>query len=59
MLKKLVQNVHGSFVNERDFDGVDNVQQYKKFVNDYIAYKYEPLVEKFEEERYFVYDLES
>ncbi len=59
LLKKLVQNVHGNFVNERDFEGADSVQQYKQFVNDYIAYKYEPLVEEFEEERYFVYDLES
>ena len=59
LLKNLVQNVHGNFVNERDFEGEDNVQKYKKFVNDYIAYKYEPLVEDYEEARYFVYDFEG
>ena len=44
-------------INEEDFEG--GTEEYKKFVEDYISYKYEPAVEEFDEARYFTRDFDS
>jgi len=50
-LDQVVEEVHGRFINEDDFleTGIDG---YRNFVENYISYKYEPLIEEYEEARY-------
>ena len=51
--------MHGRFINETDFEPSEQdvkakgEANYKAFVNDYIAYKYEPAIEDYDEVRYF------
>ena len=56
--EKILYHVHGRFINESDFPkgGVD---AYRNWIDLYIAYKYEPIDEEYEETRYFTEDFES
>ena len=49
--------MHGKFINEEDFpdSGADG---YKKLVEKYISYKYEPLIEDYDEARYFTFNFD-
>ena len=57
-LDQMVEEVHGRFINEDDFleTGIDG---YRNFVENYISYKYEPLIEEYEEARYQTYDFDK
>ena len=50
-LDHIVEKVHGRFINEEDFLETGHAG-YKKFVDAYIAYRYEPLIEEYDEARY-------
>ena len=51
--------MHGTFVNETDFESspldvnAKGEANYKAFINQYIAYKYAPAIEDYDEARYF------
>jgi len=52
-----IEQVHGRFINEEDFEG--GIEEYKQFVEDYICFKYEPVIEEFDEARYFTRDFDA
>lgn len=58
-MKEYLQSVHGTFINETDFEASDldikakGEANYKAFVNQYIRYKYEPAIEDYDEAKYF------
>ena len=52
MLAGLLEQKHGSFLNETDFE---DAETYKEFIDAYIAYRYEPLVEEYDERKYFTF----
>ena len=54
-LEQFMEKVHGRFINEEDFMET-GLEGYKSFVDSYIAYKYEPLVEEYDEAKYFTYE---
>ena len=56
-LQEVLEHVHGRFINEEDFpdSGADG---YKRLVEQYISYKYEPLIEDYDEARYFTYNFD-
>lgn len=49
-LDEVTHNFHGKYINEEDFSSYD---EYQRFLANYIALRYEPLVEEFDEERFF------
>ena len=57
-LQEVLEQVHGRFINEEDFpdSGADG---YKRLVERYISYKYEPLIEEYDEARYFTYKFDE
>ncbi|CDW77492.1 UNKNOWN [Stylonychia lemnae] len=54
---QLINQMHGKFINEQDF--ITGKAGYKKFIDLYISLYYEPLVEDFEETRYFTKDFDK
>ena len=51
---ELIEKIHGRYINEDDFEtGVDG---YRKFIDLYIRLYYEPLVERYDEARYYTED---
>ena len=50
-MEQIVEQVHGQYINEEDFRE-SGVAGYKNFVDAYIAFRYEPLVEEYDEARY-------
>lgn len=57
-MEKIMDQVHGRFINESDFPetGADG---YKQFVNSYISYRYEPLVEEYDEAKYLTFEYDK
>ena len=47
-LDAMIEKVHGRFINEEDFPK-SGLKGYKEFVDRYIEYRYEPLVEEYDE----------
>ena len=56
-MENIVEEVHGRFINEEDFRDT-GLKGYKEFVDNYIAYRYEPLIEEYDEARYQTYDFD-
>ena len=58
-MKDYLQAVHGTFINETDFEASEldvnakGEANFKAFVNEYISYKYAPAIEDYDEARYF------
>lgn len=44
-------------MNEEDF--VNGKEDYRKFINNYISLYYEPLIEEYDEERYFTKEFDK
>ena len=57
-VENLIEQVHGRFINEEDFleTGIDG---YKQFVDNYIKFRYEPLIEEYEEAKYQTYEFDK
>lgn len=49
--------VHGRFINEDDF--TNGKEGYERFIKQYISLFYEPLVEEYDEARYFTKDFDD
>ncbi len=49
--------LHGKYVNEADFK--NGKEGYQKFIENYISLLYEPLVEDYDETRYFTREFDS
>ena len=56
-LEDFIYNMHGKYVNEEDF--TNGKEGYKEFVDLYMKLYYEPLVEEFDESKYFTMDYEK
>ncbi len=54
----MVEQVHGRFINEEDFLETGHTG-YKDFVDSYISYRYEPLIEEYDEAKYFTYEFDK
>ena len=54
----MIEKIHGKFINEEDFpeSGGDG---YKILIDSYIKYKYEPLIEEYDEAKYFTYKFDE
>ena len=50
----MIEQVHGRFINEEDFPDSKG-DGYRKLIDAYISYKYEPLVEDYDELKFFTY----
>lgn len=57
-LESVVEKVHGRFINEEDFTET-GLEGYKSFIDRYIEYRYEPLVEEYDEARYFTHEFDK
>ena len=50
----MIEQVHGRFINEEDFPD-SKANGYRTLIDAYISYKYEPLVEEYDELKFFTY----
>ena len=50
----MLEQVHGRFINEEDFPD-SKANGYRTLIDAYISYKYEPLVEEYDELKFFTY----
>ena len=50
----MLEQVHGRFINEEDFPD-SKAKGYRTLIDAYISYKYEPLVEEYDELKFFTY----
>ena len=50
--------MHGRFINEEDFPD-SGAEGYRRLVDRYISYRYEPLIEEYDEARYFTYKFDE
>ena len=53
-MEKVMEKVHGRFINESDVPET-GIEGYRNFVNNYIKYRYQPLIEEYDEARYQTY----
>ena len=58
IIEQIVEKVHGRYINESDFKHSGH-EGYKKFIDSYIAYRYEPLIEEYDEARYFTCEFDN
>jgi len=52
----ITHEFHGQFINEEDFETYD---EYLKFLDDYTSLRYEPLIIKFDEERFLTQEADK
>ena len=57
-LEDVIEQVHGRFINEDDFLETGH-SGYKDFVDQYIEYRYAPLVEEYDEAKYFTHEFDK
>jgi len=56
--ENVIEQIHGRFINEEDFQE-KGLGGYKEFVDNYIKFRYEPLIEEYEEAKYQTHEFDK